>query len=255
MNYDRFIALVEREAGLQDEAEAQRAVRAVLATLSERLMAGLIKTIRVELPEEIAKHLSLAEPHQSFDAGEFLDRVARRANTDRATAERYAKAVFLALGRALEPDLFRALLGELSKDFRPLTEKARRPADQPREFLRRVADRTGLDEQRALVVTEAVLETLAERIVGGEVDDLAKQLPRDFRPALERGKERSGGLGRAMSLDEFLALAAERAGSTVDETREYAGAVLATIRDAVTDKEFRDLVSQLPRSYVELSHP
>jgi uncharacterized protein (DUF2267 family) len=255
MNYDRFIAVVERAAGVFDEAEARRAVRAVLETLSERLMAGLIKTLRAELPEEIAADLSLNEPHQAFDADEFLRRVGRRADTDPATAERYAKAVFLALGRALEPDLFRALLHELSKDFRPLTEKARRQASQPGEFLRRVADRSGLDEKRALAVTEATLETLAERIVGGEVDDLAKQLPREFRPALERGRERSGGLGRAMSLDEFLTLVAERAGLPVDEARAGAGAVLATIRDAVTDKEFRDLISELPRSYVELSHP
>jgi uncharacterized protein (DUF2267 family) len=255
VNDDRFIAIVQREAGLSNEAEAQQAVRAVLETLSERLMAGLIKTLRAELPEEAAKHLSLRDPHQSFDADEFLRRVVRRAGTDPATAERYAKAVFLALSRALEPDPFRALLGELSKDYRPLTEKARRQASQPGEFLRRVADRAGLDQKQALAVIEATLETLAERIVGGEVDDLAKQLPREFRPALERGRERSGGLGRAMSLDEFLTLVAERAGLPLDQARTGAGAVLATIHDAVTDKEFRDLVSQLPRSYVELSHP
>jgi uncharacterized protein (DUF2267 family) len=57
-----------------------------------------------------------------------------------------------------------------------------------------------------------------------------------------------------MSLDEFLTLVAERSGITPDQAREYAGAVLATIHDAVSEKEFRDLVSELPRSYVELSH-
>jgi uncharacterized protein (DUF2267 family) len=159
MNYDRFIAIVQCDAEVPDEVTAQKAARAVLETLSERLMAGLIKSIRAQLPEEIAKDLSLMRPHQSFGADEFLRRVAERADTDAATAERCTKAVFLALSRALEPEYFRALLGELSKDFRPLTEKARRPANQLREFLRRVADRTGLDEERALVVTEAVLET------------------------------------------------------------------------------------------------
>jgi uncharacterized protein (DUF2267 family) len=254
MNYDRFIAIVQRDAEVPDEATAQKVARAVLETLSERLMAGLIKSIRAQLPEEIAKDLSLMRPHQSFGADEFLRRVAERADADTATAERCTKAVFLALSRALEPEYFRALLGELSKDFRPLTEKARRPANQLREFLRRVADRTGLDEERALVVTEAVLETLAERIVGGEVDDLIKELPRDLRPALERGKERSGGQGRKMNLGEFLTLVAERAGVGPDQARDYAGAVLATIHDAVTEKEYRDLLSELPRSYVALSH-
>jgi uncharacterized protein (DUF2267 family) len=174
------------------------------------------------------------------------------ADTDKATAERYTTAVFVALSRALEPELFRALIGELSKDVRPLTEKARRPANQRREFLRPVADRTGLDDERALVVTEAVFETLAERIVGGEVDDLIKELPRDLRPALEWGRERSAGQGRRMSLDEFLTLVAERAGVTPGHARGYAGAVLATVHDAVTEKEFRDLISELQCSYVEL---
>jgi uncharacterized protein (DUF2267 family) len=254
MNYDRFIAIVQREADAPDETTARTAVRAVFETMSERLMAGLIKSIRAQLPEEIARYLSLTRPHQAVDADEFLRRIVQRADTDVATAERYTKAVFVAFSRALEPDYFRAMLGELSKDFRPLTEKARRPANQLREFLRRVADRTGLDEDRALVVTEAVLEALGERIAGGEVDDLVKELPRDLRPALERGKERSGGLGPKMSLDEFLTLVAERSGITPDQAREYAGAVLATIHDAVSEKEFRDLVSELPRSYVELSH-
>jgi uncharacterized protein (DUF2267 family) len=57
-----------------------------------------------------------------------------------------------------------------------------------------------------------------------------------------------------MNLGEFLTLVAERAGVGPDQAREYAGAVLATIHDAVTEKEYRDLLSELPRSYVALSH-
>ncbi|WP_433618506.1 DUF2267 domain-containing protein [Dactylosporangium sp. CA-139114] len=253
MDADRFLAIVRREAELPDSAAARDAVRAVFVTLSERLMAGVIQRLRAHLPDELAQDLR-PQPHQPFDADEFLRRVAERAGSDVATAERYAKAVFLALSRALEPEDLKAVLSELSKDFRPLTEKARRPANQLREFVGRVADRTGLDEQRALSISEAVLETLAERIAGGEVDDLIKELPHDLRPALERGKERSAGRARKMELDEFLTLVADRAGVSVEEARDYAGAVLATIHDAVTEKEFRDLVSELPRSYVELAH-
>jgi hypothetical protein len=40
---------------------------------------------------------------------------------------------------------------------------------------------------------EAVLETLATRIAGGEVDDLRARLPVAFHPALNRGEELSGG--------------------------------------------------------------
>jgi uncharacterized protein (DUF2267 family) len=254
MNYDRFAAIVQRTADAPDAATARRAVRAVLQTLSERLMAGLIKSIRAQLPDEVAKDLSLQRPHRSLDAAAFLRRVAERADSDEATAERHTTAVFVALSRALEPAYFRALLGELSEDFGPLTEQARRPANQLREFVRRVADRTGLDDEQAVAVTAAVLETLAERMVGGEVADLAEELPRDLRHALRRGTARSAGQGRKLSIDEFCTVVAERAASTPDRAREYAGAVFATIHDAVTEEEFRDLVSELPRSYVQLSH-
>jgi len=50
-----------------------------------------------------------------------------------------------------------------------------------------------------------VLETLGERIAGGEVDDLAKELPAELRPARKRGKERSTG-------HSDLAFVAERGG-------------------------------------------
>jgi uncharacterized protein (DUF2267 family) len=48
------------------------------------------------------------------------------------------------------------------------------------------------------------METLAERIAGGELDDLAEQLPEDLHPALERGKASTGGKAQKMSLDEFI---------------------------------------------------
>jgi uncharacterized protein (DUF2267 family) len=254
MNHDRFTAIVRQYAETPDDATAGAATRAVFETLSERLMAGLIKTIRAYLPGEIAKDLSLTRPHRSVGADEFLRRVATRAGTDANTAERYTGAVFVALSRALEPEFFRALLGELSTDYGPLTAPARRPVDHLAEFRRRVADRTGLDEERALVITEAVLETLAERVDGGEVDGLINELPPELRPALERGRQHAAGLDRTMSLGEFLTLVADRAGVTLDQARAYAGAVLATLHDAVTEKQFRDLVAELPRSYVRLSH-
>ena len=72
------------------------------------------------------------------------------------------------LSRPLEPEYLRALLGSFSKNFRPPTEGARRPANQLREFLRRVVGRTGLDEDMAFVVSEALVETPAERIARGE---------------------------------------------------------------------------------------
>jgi uncharacterized protein (DUF2267 family) len=81
------------------------------------------------------------------------------------------------------------------------------PADA---FLARVAERTGLDDAGARRAVDAVLETLAQRIAGGEVDDLLARLPPALHEPLKRGREHSGGVARSMTLARFLALIAER---------------------------------------------
>jgi uncharacterized protein (DUF2267 family) len=58
-----------------------------------------------------------------------------------------------------------------------------------------------------------------------------------------------------MSLDEFLALVAEREGAPGADPREHARAVVVTLRDAVTPKAFRDVESELPREYAVLTAP
>jgi uncharacterized protein (DUF2267 family) len=59
-----------------------------------------------------------------------------------------------------------------------------------------------------------------------------------------------------MSLDEFVRRIAEREGVPVDVARAHARAVLNTVRDAVVAKEWHDIESELPRSYLaELAEP
>src|SRR5918998_139506 len=71
------------------------------------------------------------------------------------------------------------------------------------KLVRRVAERAVLDEGRAWEITETVLETLAERIAGGEVEDLLVHLPVHLHPALRRGNAASGGKAVRRSADEF----------------------------------------------------
>jgi uncharacterized protein (DUF2267 family) len=164
----------------------------------------------------------------------------------------------VALGRAVAADAWEDVVNELPADFAPLLEGSRRsgipmPLD---EFLQWVCDRGGIDRETALLAAEAVLETLAERIAGGEVDDLAKELPAEFRPALERGRRSSGGQAQKMPLEEFLQRIADREGVPVDVAAMHARAVLNTVRDAVVPKEWHDISSELPRSYLqELAEP
>jgi uncharacterized protein (DUF2267 family) len=248
-NEDAFLTTVEQLADIGRE-RAMRATQATLATLSERITAGEARDIAEQLPPQLAPWIAGTGKPEPFHVDEFLRRVAEREGVDIETAERHAQAVFEALRRTITAAEFDDMRAELPKDFAPLLSRG--PdievlgADT---FLRRVADRAGLREEAAERAIDAVLETFAERIAGGEVDDLIARLPPRLHPPLKRGRERSGGKATRMSLDQFLTSVAEREGVSPEDAREHARAVLVTLREAVGEREFRDVTVQLPDEY------
>ena len=84
------------------------------------------------------------------------------------------------------------------------------------------------------------METLAERIAPGDVDDLMSRLPVALHPPLKRGKAHTGGRPQTMSADEFLERVAQREGVDTERAREHAQAVFAVLREAV-EEEFFDV--------------
>jgi uncharacterized protein (DUF2267 family) len=258
MDYQGFISTVSERAQAPAE-EAQRAACATLQTLAERLTAGETEDVAERLPPELRACIDGASAPQPFHADEFLRRIAERAGLDRAHAEQDARAVFVALWRAVGPDEFHDLRSELPKDFEPLLDdalheppplpaagiEATMPADA---FVGRVAEEAGLDREHAWRATEAVLEVLAYRITAGQVEDLERRLPPELQPALERGKARRRS-ARPLSVDTFVELIAKREGVDRGQAAEHARAVFAVLREAVGEKEFHDTTEQLPREY------
>jgi uncharacterized protein (DUF2267 family) len=116
------------------------------------------------------------------------------------------------------------------------------------EFISRVAEKGELSENDAATLTEATLVTLAERISGGEAQDLAAQLPAPLKTALTSAHENA----EAFSFEEFVERTAERAGTDTDTAGVAVDAVFATLRDAVTPGEFDDVLSQLPADFHRL---
>jgi uncharacterized protein (DUF2267 family) len=98
---------------------------------------------------------------------------------------------------------------------------------------------------------DAVVETLAVRVSGGEIHDLIAELPAELHPALERG-ERESRAATPMSADEFLARVAERERVSREEAERHARAVFAALRDVISSKEFADVAAQLSRDYEPL---
>jgi uncharacterized protein (DUF2267 family) len=168
--------------------------------------------------------------------------------------------VFAALGMALSPEELHDMASQLPKDFDALVAAAVEARARARawaaraakvtadELYERVAQRAGIERDAARRATDAVLEALAYRISGGEVDDLELYLPPELHVPLEAGKTESGGRAHKLSLDEFLQRIAEREGVSPAVARLHAHAVLATLRE-VAGPEFHDVLSELPEDY------
>ena len=252
MDHDRFISFVSGAAQI-DREQAQRATQATLQTLAERIDRGEARDLAEQLPPELAPWIATTTPAERFDVDEFLRRVGEREGVDLPTAERHVRIVFDALRRAIATGELADVAAELSKDYAALLPRGPwvdvLPADA---FVEKVAERAGLDREAAAKAVDATLETLAERIAGGEVDDLIARLAVGLHAPLERGNASSHGAARRMGFDEFVRLVAEREGVSPAEAREHARAVFATLREAVGDDEFFDVTVQLPDEYVPL---
>jgi uncharacterized protein (DUF2267 family) len=120
-----------------------------------------------------------------------------------------------------------------------------------RTFTRTAADRAGLPEPTVERVEHATLQTLADRITGGEARDLAAQLPGPLKEDLQKPREEA----ESFDVDEFVRRVAQRGHVAPEEARTAAMAVLITTREAVTPGEFDDVLSQLPQEYRELVGP
>jgi uncharacterized protein (DUF2267 family) len=119
------------------------------------------------------------------------------------------------------------------------------------EFIARVAENVGVSSAEAEKLTSATLQTLAERISGGEARDLAAQLPLPLQDALLPASEEAEGF----SFKEFVRRTAERAEMDAGVAEIAVDAVLVTLRDAVTPGEFDDVLSQLPQDFKRLGAP
>ena len=103
---------------------------------------------------------------------------------------------------------------------------------QYQQFLQRVQEQINATEpatqtQRAAEqAITATLQTLSERLTGGEATDLAAQLPEELKAPLERSAEEA----ERFSLEEFYERVAEREGVDLETARNDASAVMSVLR-------------------------
>jgi uncharacterized protein (DUF2267 family) len=250
MDDSAFIDLVADEAHLEHD-DAERAVHATLQTLGERIDREEARQLAAELPPGIAPWIATTTPAEGFDADAFAERVARRADLDDHAARRAVSAVLDAVARTVSRQEWDDMVAELPAGYAPLLSRG--PwvdVTDLDELLRLVAEQTGLDRAGARRALEATLETLAERIDGGEVDDLIERLPSELHPALRRGRDASAGRATSMPLEAFVRRAAQREGvADPQEAARHLRAVFGALRSTLGD-ELLDVKAQLPDDYV-----
>jgi uncharacterized protein (DUF2267 family) len=114
---------------------------------------------------------------------DFIAKVAQRGDIAVEAAEALTAATLRTLAERITRGEAEDLAAQLPKELKPYLTKAEEPAEAfgLEEFIRRVAERSGMDPDRALAAEGAVFATLREAVTSGELDDIASQLPYDLR--------------------------------------------------------------------------
>lgn len=123
MRHDEFIGQVQSRAGLSSRGDAERATRAVLETLGQRIPEGLADNVAAQLPHEIGEHLRRTivaggqGTGERFGKQEFIERVATRAGVDKPQAAYLARVVLEMVGEATSGGLLNKIRESLPEEL------------------------------------------------------------------------------------------------------------------------------------------
>lgn len=125
MDHDEFIGQVQHRARLGSRGEAEKATRATLETLAERMADGAAQNLAAQLPSEIGEHLRRMAPSQEgsgdrFDLNEFFSRVATRDGTELPEAAFHARVVVEVMEEATTGGLVNKIREQFPDEWDPL---------------------------------------------------------------------------------------------------------------------------------------
>lgn len=118
-------------------------------------------------------------------------------------------------------------------------------------LVRAVAERTSLSREESADVTRAVLEGLAGQLSEGEARRFAADLPGPLAEPWQAPRRRRKG-AHPVGVGDFIRQVSERTGLTDDDARAGSGAVLAALREALSEEDYRHVIGQLPAGYTRL---
>ena len=120
------------EAAELDEPRARAAIDSVLGTLAERIGGDEARHLADQLPVElqgpVVEAAARSPEGTRFGLDEFVERVARQLDTERAEGERLAAAVLHTLGEQVDRGEWADVLAQLPTTMDPLFS-GDRPSD------------------------------------------------------------------------------------------------------------------------------
>jgi uncharacterized protein (DUF2267 family) len=118
MQEHEFVSAVRESTGL-DAAGAERAVRATLAVLGQRLAGGETKDLAAQLPGSLAGELPAEGGGERFDVTSFYERIAEHEGGDVtvAQARQHARAIAKGLETALSGGEWANFTSQLPDDY------------------------------------------------------------------------------------------------------------------------------------------
>lgn len=127
MKHDEFIGQVQHRARLGSRGEAERATRATLETLAERIADGAARNLAGQLPSEIGEHLRRHAPEEAgtgeqFALDDFLERVTEREGFDKPAAAFHARVVLEVADEATTGSLMTKVREQFPAEFDRLFE-------------------------------------------------------------------------------------------------------------------------------------
>lgn len=122
VKYNEFIKHVQTLGQLNSPDEAERATRATLETIKERIVGNEASQLASQLPKELGDSLRGREGEngQHFPLEEFYQRVTEKEGVEPTTAAIHARAVFIVLQSAVTPGEFADLRANFSPDYEEL---------------------------------------------------------------------------------------------------------------------------------------
>ncbi|MEA2379792.1 MAG: hypothetical protein QOD13_3699 [Thermoleophilaceae bacterium] len=178
--------------------------------------------------------------------GTFMTTIEQVGDLTREEAERATAATLQTLAERITRGEAEDIASFLPEEMRPLLTSVPEPAEafDHHEFIRRVAEREGVDQQTAFDHARAVFTALGAAVAPGELRDMVAQLPADYESLLA-----AAGIGRDRRAErpaDLIGRVAELTGLDHDAARRATDAVLETLAVRISRGEVEDLENELP---------